>query len=129
MSDSDPLLAAIEGSSHEVFAGIESDTVVAGRARVKRLVYPPGFRWSTDVQPIVGGERCMHAHVGFLARGRLQGEFGDGCGFEFTAPAGVVIEPGHDAWVVGDEPAVFIQFDFETDTVDRLGVFPHEPHA
>ncbi len=129
MNDSDPLLAAIEGASHDIFAGVECDTVMAGRARVKRLVYPPGFRWSTDVRPIVGGERCMHAHVGFLARGHLQGEFGDGCGFEFTAPAGVVIEPGHDAWVLGDEPAVFIQFDFETDTVDRLGVSPHESHA
>jgi hypothetical protein len=129
MSDSDPLLAAIEGASHDVFAGIQTDTMAAGGARVKRLIYPVGMRWSSDIKPIVGGERCTHAHVGFLARGHLRGEYHDGCAFDFEAPAGVVIEPGHDAWVVGDEPAVLIQFDFETDTLERLGVSPHGSHA
>jgi hypothetical protein len=64
----------------------------------------------------------MHAHVGFLARGRLHGEYGDGCRFEFNAPQVVVIEPGHDAWVEGDEDAVLIQFDFERETSERLGL-------
>src|SRR6478752_7626287 len=104
MSDSDPLLAPMTGAIHEAFAGITTDTVPAGAARIKRLIYPVGMRWSTQIKPLVGSDLCMHAHVGFLARGQLQGEYADGCQFDFTAPAGVVIQPGHDAWVVGDEP-------------------------
>lgn len=106
----DPLLAPILGAVHEEFAGIQADVVHAGAARVKRLVYPAGTRWSTDVKPVVGTDSCMHAHVGFLARGHLRGTYPDGCGFDFAAPAGVVIEPGHDAWVVGDEPYVGVEF-------------------
>ena len=129
MSDSDSLLAPIAGAVHQDFAGIVTDTITAGGARVKRLIYPAGTRWSTQIKPIIGGDYCMHAHVGFLARGHLRGEYADGCGFDYSAPAGVLIEPGHDAWVVGDEPAVLIQFDFESDTLDRLGVSEHPRHA
>jgi hypothetical protein len=46
----------------------------------------------------------------------------EGCGFDFPAPRVVVIEPGHDAWVVGDEEAVLIQFDFGVDTLGALGL-------
>ena len=129
MSDTDPLLAPMGGAVHQDFAGIVTDTVTAGGARIKRLIYPAGTRWSTQVKPIVGGDYCMHAHVGFLARGHLRGEYADGCGFDYSAPSGVLIEPGHDAWVVGDEPAVLIQFDFESDTLGRLGVSEHQRHA
>jgi hypothetical protein len=129
MSEGDPLFAPMVGAIHEDFAGIQADAVGAGQARVKRLIYPPGTSWSTHVKPIVGGDWCMHAHVGFLARGHLRGEYADGCGFDFSAPAGVVIAPRHDAWVVGDEAAVLIQFDFEADTLTRLGLSPHESHS
>ena len=55
----------------------------------------------------------MHAHVGFLARGRLHVEYADGCKVECKAPQIIAIDPGHDGWVVGMEPAVVIEFDFE----------------
>ena len=72
----------------------------------------------------------MHAHVGFLARGHIQGEYADGCTFEFVAPQVVAIEPGHDAWVVGDEEAVLIQFDSEEGTARRFGLpSEHSPLA
>ena len=70
----------------------------------------------------------MHAHVGFLAKGRIEGRYADGCAFDFTAPAVVVIEPGHDAWVIGAEPAVLIEFDFERDTVATLGLQGQHAH-
>ena len=89
---------------------------------MKRVVYPPGFRWSKDMKPEVGTDLCMHAHVGFLARGRIEGQYADGRTFEYEAPAVIVIEPGHDAWVVGDEPAVVIEFDFEGETAERFGL-------
>jgi hypothetical protein len=63
----------------------------------------------------------MHGHVGFLSTGRVRGQYGDGCTFEFIAPEVVVLEPGHDAWVVSREPAVLIQFDAAGETAQRFG--------
>lgn len=118
----DPALAPITGAEHREIGGIEVDTVCVGAARVKRMVYRPGFRWSTNLRPIVRTHFCMHAHVGFLARGQITVQYADGCTVELTAPAVVAIEPEHDAWVVGDIPAVLIEFDFGSATVDRMGM-------
>ncbi len=128
MSGDDPLLAPIPGATHQEFGGAEIDTVVAGAARVKRLVYPAGTRWSQHMKALGTSEQCNHAHVGFLARGQIEGEYADGCRFAFRAPQAVVIEPGHDAWVVGDDDAVLIQFDFERDTTARLGLPDRHRH-
>ena len=125
----DPLSAPIRGAEHRVIAGVKLDIVRAANGRVKRVVYPPGFRWSTHMRPIVGTEYCMHAHVGFLARGRVQGRYRDGCAFEIVAPQVVAIEPGHDAWVTGTEAAVLIEFDAESDTVHRFGLPPEHGHG
>ena len=122
MSINDPLLAPVKGGEHTEIGGALIVVVRAGDCRVKRVIYPPGFRWSTDMKVIVGTDRCMHAHVGFLARGQVHIQYADGCTSEFVAPQVVVIEPGHDGWVVGEEPAVLIEFDFAKDTVSRLGM-------
>jgi hypothetical protein len=127
MPTPDPLLGAIEGAAHSDVAGIIVDAARAGGARVKRVIYPAGYRWSTDLKPMVGTPLCQHAHVGFLARGHMQGEYADGCGFDVEAPAVVAIEPGHDAWVVGDDEAVLIEVDFDKETADRFDL-PAEHH-
>ena len=124
----DALLAPIKGATARVIGSVQLDVVPAGAARVKRMIYPPGFRWSTAMQPIVGTERCMHAHVGFLARGEIHIEYADGCVVEFKAPQVVAIDPGHDGWVVGQEPVVMIEFDFEGDTISRLGMPAEHGH-
>ena len=67
-------------------------------------------------------QQCMHAHAGFLARGEIHIEYPDGCVVKYKAPQMVAIEPGHDGWVVGKEAVVLIEFDFEGDTVSRLGM-------
>jgi hypothetical protein len=118
----DPLFAVINGAEHREVGGLHLDIVRAGDCRVKRIIYPPGFRWSKDMKPVAGTEVCMHAHVGFLARGQVRVEYTDGCVVDCAAPQVISIEPGHDAWVVGNEAAVLIEFDFEKDTVRRLGL-------
>ena len=118
----DPLLAPMQGAEHREIGGVQLDIARAGAGRVKRVVYPAGFRWSAQMKAIVGGDLCMHAHVGFLAHGQVHIQYADGCVLEYTAPQVVAIEPGHDAWVVGEEPAVLIEFDFEGETVNRLGM-------
>lgn len=119
----------IEGAVTEHVGGLTADTVTAGDARIKRLVYPPGWRWKNDMHPVVGSTLCMHAHVGFLAEGAIAIEYGDGCRVDFRAPAAVVIEPGHDGWVVGDVPAVMIQVDCATVTVERFGLAGKHVHS
>ena len=118
----DPLFAPVPGAVHREVAGVVLDIVTCGEGRVKRAIYPPGFRWSRDMKPVVGTDLCTHAHVGFLLKGRIHVQYADGCVDEFPAPHAVVIDPGHDAWVVGDEPAVLIEFDFLGDTAKRFGL-------
>jgi len=123
MTKHDPLFAPVPGADHrEVAGGVTLDIIQAGDGRVKRVIYPPGFRWSRDMKPLVGSDLCTHAHVGFLVRGSIHMQYADGCIVEFTAPQGVVIDPGHDGWVMGDEPAVLIEFDFMGDTARRFGL-------
>jgi hypothetical protein len=115
-------LAPVKGAEFREVGHVRLEVGRAGEARVKRMVYPPGFRWSVDMKPIVGTALCMHAHVGFLVSGEIHIEYADGCVVEHKAPQILAIEPGHDGWVVGKEPVVVIEFDFERDTVNRLGM-------
>jgi hypothetical protein len=125
----DALLAPVTGAERREIGHVQLEVGRAGAARVKRMIYPAGFRWSVDMKPKVGTDLCMHAHVGFLARGEIHIEYADGCIVEHKAPQIVAIEPGHDGWVVGREPVVLIEFDFEGDTVNRLGMPAAHRHS
>ena len=124
-----PLTDEIPGAEHQTVAGVRVDVVRTGSARVKRLIYPPGFRWSKDMKPLVKTETCLHAHVGFLAQGRIRGAYADGCAFDYTAPCVVAIEGGHDAWVEGGEAAVLVQFDAEQQTARLFGLAERHAHG
>jgi class 3 adenylate cyclase len=85
---------------------VEMDDHVVGR-----MTYEPGWRWSADIQPIAGGTACQFHHLGFTVSGRLRVQMADGAELE-TGPNEVFeFPPGHDAWVVGDEPWVAIDFE------------------
>ncbi|GAB3766588.1 hypothetical protein FB382_001815 [Nocardioides ginsengisegetis] len=68
--------------------------------------FEPGWRWSEDVKPIAGTESCQVRHTGICVSGQMVIRMDDGT--ESTIGPGdvVLIEPGHDAWVVGDEACV-----------------------
>jgi hypothetical protein len=87
---------------------------VAGR-EVGRLTFQPGWRWSNDVRPIAGTDSCHAPHVQYHVQGRLGIRMDDGT--EFVAGPGDVtsLPSGHDAWVVGDEPAVVVDWFGATD--------------
>jgi len=87
-----------------------TDLVTIGSLTVGREVEEPGWRWSTHVRPIAGTERCEYHHIGLQVSGRLMVESRNG-------DTGVIepgdlydTAPGHDSWVVGDEPSVRIVF-------------------
>lgn len=126
MSTTSPLLAPMTADEHREVGGVQVDISKAGNVRVKRMIYPPGFNFDANLKAVVGTDLCMHAHVGFMAYGQINVRFADGCVVEYKAPQFVSVEPGHQGWVVGDQPAVLIEVDFEGDTVGRLGVPGHK---
>src|ERR1700693_5561939 len=126
MSTTNPLLARMKADERREVGGVQVDIAKTGNVRVKRMIYPPGFNFDVHLKTVVGTDLCMHAHVGFMAHGQINVRFADGCVVEYKAPQFVAVEPGHQGWVVGDEPAVLIDFDFEGDTVERLGVPGHK---
>jgi hypothetical protein len=77
---------------------------------VGRLIFEPGWRWSNDVKPIAGTDSCLAPHFQFHVSGRLAIRMDDGS--EFVAGPGdiTVLPSGHDAWVVGDEPVVTVDW-------------------
>ena len=84
------------------------ELVNLGEESVGRQVLDPGWRWSVHVKPIVGTAYCEFHHRGLLMSGRLHVEMADGTVMEVGPDSVYEIPPGHDAWVIGDEPAISI---------------------
>jgi quercetin dioxygenase-like cupin family protein len=82
---------------------------VAG-VTVGRAVFEPGWRWSHDVKPIVGTNSCEVAHTGYVISGHLHVKTDDGTERELGPGDAYVLSPGHDAWVVGDQACVGIDW-------------------
>ena len=83
---------------------------LAGGAQVGRLTIQPGFRWTEHVKPVAGTELCMAPHQQYHVKGRIHIVMEDGSEAEMRPGEIASIPPGHDAWVVGDEPAVTIDW-------------------
>jgi hypothetical protein len=82
---------------------------VAGRT-IGRAVFEPAWRWSNDVKPIAGTESCEVAHIGYVLSGRMHVVMDDGQEGEVGPGDAIVLAPGHDAWIVGDEPCVVLDW-------------------
>jgi len=87
------------------------DVVRVAGVPVLRVSHAPGWRWSQHTAPEAGVDRCPGYHVGVLVSGELAVEEADGTTYVARAGDPLAIEPGHDAWTVGDEPAVLVQLD------------------
>ena len=77
---------------------------------VGRAEFRPGWRWSTDVKPLAGTDTCPGTHRSYVVSGRLHVAMSDGRQLELRPGDAHLVGPGHDAWVVGDEPCVTIDF-------------------
>ncbi|MET9272751.1 cupin domain-containing protein [Kribbella sp. NPDC003557] len=87
------------------------DVVNLPGASVARITIQPGWRWSDCIRPVTGGDSCQVRHVGTLLSGEVEIVHDDGSKARLAPGSAYVIEPGHDAWVVGDEPAVGLEFE------------------
>jgi hypothetical protein len=89
-----------------------------GRAEIFRLedgtvgrgVFEPGWKWSECVRPIAGTQSCEVAHLGVCLSGRMRVRMNDGTEADIGPGDLMQIQPGHDAWVVGDEPCIVLDF-------------------
>ncbi|HEU4656140.1 MAG TPA: cupin domain-containing protein [Capillimicrobium sp.] len=72
--------------------------------------FEPGWRWSEHVKPIAGTDSCQAPHLMYVISGRMHVAMGDGTEADVGPGDVASIEPGHDAWVVGDEPCVAVDF-------------------
>jgi hypothetical protein len=77
---------------------------------VGRGTFEPGWKWSNDVKPIAGTDSCQVPHVGYILSGRMVVRMDDGSEHEYQPGEAFNMPPGHDAWTVGDEACVVIDF-------------------
>jgi hypothetical protein len=84
------------------------EVVALGGVTFGRATLAPGWKWSTCVKPLVKTKSCEAPHLQYHISGRLHVVMDDGSEEEFGAGDVSLIPPGHDAWVVGQEPVVLI---------------------
>ncbi len=84
------------------------ELVTIGGVTFGRATFQSGWRWSTSVKPLVNTKSCEAPHLQYQVSGRLHVVMDDGSEEEFGPGDIALLPPGHDAWVVGDEPVVVI---------------------
>lgn len=94
------------------------DVVDLGSTKVARMTAQPGWRWSECIKPVAGTDSCQARHVGTVASGQLHIAHSDGTEVDIGPGDAYVVEPGHDAWVLGSEP--FVAYEFEAKTAETF---------
>jgi len=86
------------------------DLLSIGGSEIGRLTLQPGWRWSDHVKPIAGTELCEAPHFQYHVQGTLRIRMADGSEIDAVAGDVTALPHGHDAWVVGDEPVVVVDW-------------------
>ena len=87
---------------------------LGGGVKAARMNMQPGWKWSDCIKPVVGTDSCQAHHVGVMISGTLHVVHDDGTEGDVTPGMAYELQPGHDAWVVGDEPVTAFEFDSST---------------
>ena len=93
-----------------VFQKGKFELVRVGNMTIGRATYEPGWKWSEHVGKDAWVRSCMVDHVGLVLAGRVKVCMDDGTEYELAAGDAFAVAPGHDSWVVGDEPYVSLHF-------------------
>ncbi len=86
------------------------DVVTIGDTEVGRFTFQPGWKWSECIKPVAKTDSCQATHLGYAVAGRLHVAHSDGSEADVGPGDVYAIAPDHDAWVVGDEPFVGVEF-------------------
>jgi hypothetical protein len=89
---------------------IKKETVELNGVSVTRVTFDVGAKWSNDLKDYAGTASCQLPHVALVMGGTLRVVMDDGSVEDFSKNEVMLLPPGHDAWTVGDEPCVFIEF-------------------
>ncbi|WP_156184656.1 cupin domain-containing protein [Allosalinactinospora lopnorensis] len=95
------------------------DIIRVDGGMIGRFQLEPGWRWSNDVKPIAGTDLCQNDHFAYQVSGTLRVRMADGTEFEVGPGEVAHTPPGHDAWVVGDEPVTMIDWGGATHYAER----------
>jgi hypothetical protein len=109
----------LDAVSADVHGRIVKESVVLDGITVTRVTFGPGARWSEDLKSYAGTESCELPHAALVLSGQLQVRMDDGSEELFGPRDVMLLPPGHDAWSVGDEPAVFVEFSRGNDYWDE----------
>ena len=85
------------------------DVVSLGGMNFHRATFDPGWKWSECIKPVAGTDSCQTRHVGYVVSGQLHVAHDDGSEVDLGSGDAYVIEPGHDAWIVGDDKFVGVE--------------------
>jgi hypothetical protein len=95
------------------------EVVLSDGGAVGRATFLPGWKWSEHVKPIAKTDSCQAAHTGYFVSGRMKVVMDDGEQMEYGPRNFAVMAPGHDAWIIGDEPCVVIDWQGYADYAKR----------
>ncbi len=109
----------------------ELEVIRQGDITVARATFEPGWKWSQNVRPLAGTELCEVSHITCIVSGRLHVEMEDGQQLDLIPGEVAFIPPGHDAWVVGDQPCIALDFSPGMEAYARAGIpkatYPEQP--
>ncbi|MDI3329608.1 MAG: cupin domain-containing protein [Micrococcus sp.] len=88
----------------------KGEIVNIGGGQVARMTLQPGWRWSEHVRPVAGTDLCQAPHFQYVISGQVRVRMSGGDEFDVGAGDVVLLQPGHDAWVVGDEPVTVVDW-------------------
>src|SRR4051795_1470960 len=88
----------------------QMEVITLGDFTLGRGTFEPGWRWSQNVKPIAGTDSCQTYHLGYVLSGRMKVAMSEGNEKEVGGGDVIVIPPGHDAEVIGDEPCQTLEF-------------------
>jgi len=99
----------------------QAQVVNLAESTALRGTFEPGWRWSEHLKPIAGTDSCQSPHLLYILSGRMHIAMNDGSEGEVGPGDAARIEPGHDAWVLGDEPCVAVDFGAMASYAQRAG--------
>jgi hypothetical protein len=102
--------ANLDAVTPDVHGRISKQSVLLDTVSVTKVTFHPGAKWSQDLKDYAGTDSCLLPHVAYILQGAIEVMMDDGAREMFCKGDIMMVPPGHDAWAVGDEPCVFLQF-------------------
>ncbi|MEO1016990.1 MAG: hypothetical protein AAFY56_04775 [Pseudomonadota bacterium] len=112
--------ANLDGAERDVHGDISKQTVILDEVSATKVTFDAGASWSKDLKGYAKTESCALPHVAYVLSGAIKIKMDDGAEELFEKGDIMMLPPDHDAWTIGDEPCVFIEFSQGNNYYDDL---------